>query len=219
MSLLRIDASLMPATSASRALGDLVEAEWVAAHPDSVVTRRNLVDSPVPADAWQNAVYAGFTPEEDRTEEQRAAVALATQLADELIDADALLFTVPLYNYGVSQHFKLWFDLAYTDPRINPGSTTLNGKPATLATVLGGNYDEGTPKAGWDHSTPYLTRLLEDVWGLDLRVVQRPFTLVGVNPALDQFADLAADLKSDAETKATQSGRELAELRGKADAA
>ncbi|NYF11835.1 MULTISPECIES: FMN-dependent NADH-azoreductase [unclassified Pseudoclavibacter] len=219
MSLLRIDASLMPATSASRALGDLVEAEWVAAHPDSVVTRRNLVDSPIPADAWQNAVYAGFTPEEDRTEEQRAAVALATQLADELIDADALLFTVPLYNYGVSQHFKLWFDLAYTDPRINPGSTTLNGKPATLATVLGGNYDEGTPKAGWDHSTPYLTRLLEDVWGLDLRVVQRPFTLVGVNPALDQFADLAADLKSDAETKATQSGRELAELRGKADAA
>ncbi|WP_371029780.1 FMN-dependent NADH-azoreductase [Pseudoclavibacter sp. JSM 162008] len=219
MSLLRIDASLMPATSASRALGDLVEAEWVAAHPDSVVTRRNLVDSPIPADAWQNAVYAGFTPEEDRTEEQRAAVALATQLADELIDADALLFTVPLYNYGVSQHFKLWFDLAYTDPRTNPGSTTLNGKPATLATVLGGNYDEGTPKAGWDHSTPYLTRLLEDVWGLDLRVVQRPFTLVGVNPALDQFADLAADLKSDAETKATQSGRELAELRGKADAA
>ncbi|GAB3298904.1 FMN-dependent NADH-azoreductase [Pseudoclavibacter terrae] len=219
MSLLRIDASLMPATSASRALGDLVEAEWVAAHPDSVVTRRNLVDSPIPADAWQNAVYAGFTPEEDRTEEQRAAVALATQLADELIEADALLFTVPLYNYGVSQHFKLWFDLAYTDPRTNPGSTTLNGKPATLATVLGGNYDEGTPKAGWDHSTPYLTRLLQDVWGLDLRVVQRPFTLVGVNPALDQFADLAADLKSDAETKATQSGRELAELRGKADAA
>ncbi|WP_271986198.1 FMN-dependent NADH-azoreductase [Pseudoclavibacter terrae] len=219
MSLLRIDASLMPATSASRALGDLVEAEWVAAHPDSVVTRRNLVDSPIPADAWQNAVYAGFTPEEDRTEEQRAAVALATQLADELIEADALLFTVPLYNYGVSQHFKLWFDLAYTDPRTNPGSTTLNGKPATLATVLGGNYDEGTPKAGWDHSTPYLTRLLQDVWGLDLRVVQRPFTLVGVNPALDQFADLAADLKSDAETKATQSGRELAELRGQADAA
>ncbi|WP_424466171.1 FMN-dependent NADH-azoreductase [Pseudoclavibacter helvolus] len=219
MSLLRIDASLLPATSASRALGDLVEAEWTQAHPDSVVTRRNLIESPIPADAWQNAVYAGFTPEEDRTEEQRAAVALAAQLADELIEAEALLFTVPLYNYGVSQHFKLWFDLAYTDPRTNPGSTTLAGKPATLATVLGGNYDEGTPKEGWDHSTPYLTRLLQDVWGLDLRVVQRPFTLVGVNPALDAFADLAADLKADAETKATESGRELAQLRGKADAA
>lgn len=210
MSLLRIDASLLPATSASRALGDLVEAEWTAAHPDSVVTHRNLIESPIPADAWQNAVYAGFTPEEDRTEEQRAAVALAAQLADELIEADALLFTVPLYNFGVSQHFKLWFDLAYTDPRTNN---------PLLATVLGGNYGEGTPKDGWDHSTPYLTRLLQDVWGLDLRVVQRPFTLVGVNPALDQFADLAAELKADAETKATESGRELAELRGKANAA
>lgn len=146
MSLLRIDASLLPATSASRALGDLVEAEWTAAHPDSVVTHRNLIESPIPADAWQNAVYAGFTPEEDRTEEQRAAVALAAQLADELIEADALLFTVPLYNFGVSQHFKLWFDLAYTDPRTNNTSTTLAGKPATLATVLGGNYGEGTPK-------------------------------------------------------------------------
>lgn len=219
MSLLRIDASLLPATSASRALGDLVEAEWTAAHPDSVVTHRNLIESPIPADAWQNAVYAGFTPEEDRTEGQRAAVALAAQLADELIEADALLFTVPLYNFGVSQHFKLWFDLAYTDPRTNNTSTTLAGKPATLATVLGGNYGEGTPKDGWDHSTPYLTRLLQDVWGLDLRVVQRPFTLVGVNPALDQFADLAAELKADAETKATESGRELAELRGKANAA
>lgn len=127
-----------------------------------------------------------------------------------MTNADALLFAVPLYNFGVSQHFKTWFDLALTDPRTGPGGTALSGVPATLVTVLGGNYSPGTPKEGWDHSTPWLRRMLAEVWGLKLNVVERPFTLVGVNPALDEFADLAATLKSDAEAAAERSGREMA---------
>ena len=43
----------------------------------------------------------------------------------------------------------------------------------------------GRPREGWDHSTGYLRRILRDVWGADLTVVEREFTLVGVNPALD----------------------------------
>ncbi|MFT4156460.1 MAG: hypothetical protein QM630_00805 [Microbacterium sp.] len=46
------------------------------------------------------------------------------------------------------------------------------------------------------------------------RVVQRPFTLVGVNPALDAFADTALELKEAAEHSARTYGRELAEHRG-----
>ncbi len=210
-SLFRLDASIFPATSASRELADLVEAEWTAAHPDSTVVRRDLPSDPVPATAWTDAVSGGFVEEAQRSDAQRAAIALATTFADELTAADALLFAVPLYNYGVSQHFKAWFDLTYTDPRTSPTGTALQGKPATLVTVLGGNYSPGTPKEGWDHSTPWLRRALADVWGLDLRVVQRPFTLVGVNPALDAFADTAAELKSDAEQHARRSGREIAD--------
>jgi FMN-dependent NADH-azoreductase len=48
-----------------------------------------------------------------------------------------------------------------------------------------------------------MRRILEDVWQLDLRVVEREFTLVGVNPALDSFADVAAELKAAAEREAT----------------
>jgi FMN-dependent NADH-azoreductase len=213
MTLFRLDASILPATSASRELGDLVEAEWTAAHPTSAVLRRDLSTEPTPATAWRDAVQGGFTPEADRTDAQREAIALARTYADELRSAEALLFTVPLYNYGVSQHFKTWFDLAYTVPGIDPQGTDLRGKPATLVTVLGGNYAEGTPKEGWDHSTAWLRRVLEDVWGLDLRIVHRPFTLVGVNPALDAFAEPAAQLKASAESAAVRSGRELAELR------
>ncbi len=57
--------------------------------------------------------------------------------------------------------------------------------------MRGGAYGAGTPREGWDHATPWMRRILEDVWGLDLRAVEEEFALVGVNPALDQFADLA----------------------------
>ncbi|MFN7103900.1 MAG: NAD(P)H-dependent oxidoreductase, partial [Pseudorhizobium sp.] len=108
MTLFRLDASIFPATSASRQLGDLVEAEWSAAHPSSTVVRRDVAADPIPATAWRNSVTSGFTPADQHTDGQREAVALRTLLADELIDAEALLFTVPLYNYGVSQHVKTW---------------------------------------------------------------------------------------------------------------
>ena len=62
--------------------------------------------------------------------------------------------------------------------------------------MRGGAYGAGTPRDGWDHSTGYLRRILADVWGAELTVVEREFTLVGVNPALDQFTELAAQLKT-----------------------
>ena len=48
-----------------------------------------------------------------------------------------------------------------------------------------------------------------DVWGADLTVVEREFTLVGVNPALDQFTDLAAQMKDAAHAAAREAGRVL----------
>ncbi|MCR5976675.1 flavodoxin family protein [Gordonia jinghuaiqii] len=214
MSLFRLDSSIFPSTSASRALGDLVEEQWVRAHPDSGVVRRDLGTDPIPTTAWADAVIAGTVSDADRTGPQREASALAAGIADQLVEAEALLFTVPLYNFGVSQHFKIWYDLAATDPRLGAAADDLSGKPAVLVTAQGGNYEPGTPREGWDHSTPWLRRVLEDVWGLDLRIVKRQFTLVGVNPALDAFADVAATMKNEAEVDARRLGRELARARG-----
>ncbi len=41
MSLFRLDASIMPATSASREIADVVEQRWVATHADPDVVRRH----------------------------------------------------------------------------------------------------------------------------------------------------------------------------------
>jgi len=211
MTLFRLDASIRTDGSTSRALGDIVETEWSAVHAGSEVTRRHVGTDPVPADSWANAVAASATPESDRTAAQVAAVALAAELTDELAGADALLFAVPLYNFGVSQHFKSYVDLVLTDPRMSPGAVPATaGKPAVLVTVQGGNYSAGTPREGWDHATAWMRRILEDVWQLDLDVVTREFTLVGVNPALDQFAELADELRVRAEEQAARHGRTLA---------
>ena len=208
MTLLRIDASVQGPASASSALADLALAEFLAARPDETVVRRHLGAEPLPSDAWAAAVGAGFTPDDQRSPEQTAALALAATLAAELADADAAVLALPLYNFGVSQHVKTWIDLALAGAP--HGTRLLDGTPTVLVTTRGGAYGPGTPREGWDHSTDYLRRILADVWGADLVVVEREFTLVGVNPALDEFAELATLMKKQSEEAAAAAGRDLA---------
>jgi FMN-dependent NADH-azoreductase len=211
MTLFRLDASIRVEGSASREIADIVEAEWLSVHPGDAVERRHIGVDVLPSDAWPRAVSAAYVPEADRTPEQKSAVALAAVLVDELLAADAVLLAVPLYNFGVSQHFKTWVDLVVTDPRAAAGGPgLLAGKKLVLCTVRGGAYGAGTPREGWDHSTSYLRRILGDVWGADLTVVEREFTLVGVNPALDAFKDEAASLHLGALASAREAGKALA---------
>ncbi len=207
MTLLRVDASIQGPRSASSALADLVLAEFSAARPDEEVVARHLGEHPLPSEAWSLAIGGSFTPEADRTPEQRDALELATTIAAELRDADAAVLALPLYNFGVSQHVKVWIDLALAGAEL--GSRLLEGTPVVLVTTRGGAYGPGTPREGWDHSTDYLRRILADVWGADLTVIEREFTLVGVNPALDEFTELAGQLKQAAEDAATHAGKTL----------
>jgi FMN-dependent NADH-azoreductase len=210
VTLFRLDASIRVDGSASREIADIVEQEWLDAHPGDAIERRHLGTEPLPADAWALGVSATSTPEDQRSPQQQAAVALSAALVDELLAADAVLLAVPLYNWGVSQHVKTWIDLVILDPRARAGGPPLlGGKPVVLATVRGGAYGPGTPRAGWDHSTDYLVRILRDVWEADLTVVEREFTLVGVVPALDQFTEQAADLHSQALEQAREAGKAL----------
>lgn len=213
MTLFRLDASIFPSQSVSRELADIIEGEWAEAHSDEHVIRRSIGSNPIPATVWADAVVGQQLPPEARSAEQQAAVELAAALADELLSADELLFAVPLYNYGVSQHMKTWFDVLYTDPRITEGGPSLLDRVAILVTVSGGNYGPGTPKEGWDHSTAWLQRILVDIFGLDLTTVERRFTLVGVNPALDRFKDVADEMRVEAVRQAEREGLTFARRR------
>lgn len=203
MSLFRLDASIFPGTSASAEIADVVESEWAATHPGQPVVRRHLGTDPLPADAWGLATAGGFTPEPDRTPAQRDALALAAILASELAAADAVLLAVPLYNYGVSQHFKAWADMVVAGVGLLP---ILKDTPTVLVTVRGGGYG----REGWDHSTPYLTRVLADMWQAELTVIERELTVAATTPGMEGLRDLAAQLHTDALDAARHTGRALA---------
>ncbi|GGK74255.1 FMN-dependent NADH-azoreductase [Mangrovihabitans endophyticus] len=211
MSLFRLDTSILGTRSTTGTLADLVEQEWRAAAPDTPVARRHLGADPLPSTAWATAVATAFVPPDRHTPEQREAVALAATLTDELVAADAMIFAAPLYNFGVSQHLKTWVDVVFTDPRMAPGADRiLAGKPAVLVTARGGAYGPGMPRDGWDHAIGWMRRIFSDVWGLDLSVVERELTLVGIDPALAPLAEKAERIRSAAEDQARAAGRRLA---------
>jgi FMN-dependent NADH-azoreductase len=212
MTLFRLDASIRHEGSVSREVADTVQRSWLEQHPHDTVVHRDLTVSPLPADTWLTAAAGRFLPEEDQTPEHRAALALSALLADEILNADALLIATPLYNFGISQHLKTWIDLLAIDSRIVPGPEPLAGKPVTLVIARGGGYGQGTPRAGWDHATPYLEQTFGSQFGGDVTVVAAELTLADVNPQMAELRGLAAESKTKAHELAAETGRAHAEL-------
>src|SRR5688572_3752424 len=190
--LYRLDASIRTEGSVTRSLADAFQSAAGDAFPEFI--HREVGTAPLPAPAWRDAITSMWTPPNQLTAEQGDARVLATKLADELLAADVLLFAIPLYNFGVAHHAKAWIDLVVSDPRFAPGPTRpLEGRPGYLMTARGGGYGPGTPRHGWDHSTPYLQRILKDQWGLDLTSVEVELTLADVTPAMEALRPLAGE--------------------------
>ena len=211
MKFFRLDASLRTDGSVSRRLADAVEQQWLHHHPKATVIRRDVGQHPLPP-LWRAAVSLMMSdPNAEKTPEQQAAVHLAAELVDELLEADAYVFAVPIYNWGVPQHVKHWIDMIMTDPRTRvPDGQLLAGRPGVVVEARGGGYAQGTPREGWDHVTPYLSHILGDLWGLDLSFARAELTMADVNPAMEHLRDLAADQLEAAHTTAADHGAEVA---------
>jgi len=111
----------------------------------------------------------------------------------------------------VPQHLKTWIDLLITDPRLGPGTAPLTGRPLALVIARGGGYGPGTPRAGWDHATPYLEQIFGAVLGADLTLVEAELTLAAVTPAMASLVPQAEQLRVRARELAAETGRALAE--------
>jgi FMN-dependent NADH-azoreductase len=210
MSLFRLDTSLRVGGSVSREIADTAESAWLAEHPGGLVVRRDLGTDPLLVTDWMDAVAGSAAPVADRTDRQVAAADLAARLADELLDADAVLVATALYNFGVPAQLKTWVDLLITDPRFTPGGEQpLAGRPGVLIVARGGGYGPGTPREGWDHATPWVQRILADVFGLDLQLVEAELTMAPVVPAMEALRDLAEQSRRDAHLAADTHGRAL----------
>jgi FMN-dependent NADH-azoreductase len=209
MSLFRLDTSLRTEGSIGREVADTAESAWLAEHPGGLVVRRDLGTDPLLVTDWMDAVAGSQAG--DRTDRQVAAANLAASLADELLAADAVIVSTALYNFGVPAQLKTWVDLLITDPRFSPAAEQpLAGRPGILVVARGGGYGPGSPREGWDHATPWVQRILADVFGLDLKLVEAELTMAPHVPAMESLRDLAEQSRQDAHTAADAHGRALA---------
>jgi FMN-dependent NADH-azoreductase len=192
MIILRIDSSIRREGSVSRELTDAAQRAWLDTEPAAEVVGHDFGARPLPAETGPLAAAAGSLPRHRRTPAMRAARATATRLADEALAAGAMVIGAPMYNFGIPAALKSWIDVLITDPRFDPRHTpvgsALRGVPVALLVACGGGYGPGTPRAGWDHATPYLRRIFADVFGAALTVVVAELTALP-DPALRSLAE------------------------------
>ena len=173
---LHIDASARADQSVTRELS----AEILRQLNADTVIRRDLV-APLPAiDAtW---IGANFTPDADRSDDQKAILALSDELLAELEQADTIVIGAPMYNFSITTSLKTWIDqiaragrsFRYTEA--GPEGL-LTGKRAIVAIATG-----GTPVgADYDFVTGYLRHILGFVGITDVTVIAADQILAGLD--------------------------------------
>lgn len=103
--LLHLDASPRGERSKSRQLGAEFVARWRAAHANARVVTRDIGREPPPfvTEAW---VEGAFAPADSQSYEARQAIAVSNTYVDELLAADQLLVTTPMYNLSRSPPYS-----------------------------------------------------------------------------------------------------------------
>jgi FMN-dependent NADH-azoreductase len=161
--LLRIDSSSRSAGSHSRNLGDTLEAHWLGRYPGSTIVRRDLAANPV-RHITDLTITGFYTPVDQHSPDIQMDVALSDALIAELMAADALLVTAPMYNFSIPSALKAWIDhivrINHTFSYDGTAFTGLvTGKPVYLACAYGaGGYNAG-PLAAYDLLKNYLSLL------------------------------------------------------------
>lgn len=196
MKILQINASARSEGASSTRVANAVVERLRAAHPDSVLTVRDLAKEPVPVlDSAELAAL--FTPAERRSPEQAASVAARDAVIAEVQQADAIVLGVPMYNFGNPVQLKAWIDaiaragVTFRYTASGPEGL-LKGKTAYVALARGGRY-RGTPA---DAQTPYLKTVLGFLGITDVRFIYAEGLNMGEEAARQGFAEAEADLET-----------------------
>jgi FMN-dependent NADH-azoreductase len=161
--LLHIDSSPRGDYSASRKLTAEFVASWRKENPGGEVIRRDLYATGLPP-VTMEWIAAAYTPEEQRSAEQRHALKLSDELIAELLCADQYVIGVPMFNFSIPAVLKLYIDqIARVGKTFTYGSDGVKGlleaKQAYVLAAYGGVYGAGSPFAAMNFVEPYLQRL------------------------------------------------------------
>jgi len=151
-----------------------VATEFVEKIEDAKVTVRELWRNPPP---HIDPVYiqAVFTPEDQRTPEQRKTLALSDELIAELKAADVLVIATGMINFGIHSTLKSWIDhvtrvgLTFKYTESGPVGFLTETK-TVLVMATGGVYSIG-PVAAMNHLEPHLRTTLGFVGLKDIETI------------------------------------------------
>lgn len=169
LNILRLDASARKTGSVSRQLTDRF-IDQLAERRDVHVNIRDLSETlPLINEDW---IGANFTPENDRSEEQRAHLDLSDQLVGEIEAADLLVIGTPIYNFSVPAALKAWIDLiaraGKTFRYTESGPIGLLENKRAVILLASGGTGVGSEI---DFATPYLKHVLGFVGIKDVHVI------------------------------------------------
>lgn len=158
--LLYIDASPRGARSHSRTVGQKFLAAWRAAHPGAVVLAHDVSREPPPfvSEAWVEGAYA---PADQQSPAARAAIGVSNRYVDELLAADQIVITTPIYNLSIPAALKAWIDqIVRVGRTFNIGASgyegLVRGKRVIVIVASGGDFRPGSPAAAYNFAEPYL---------------------------------------------------------------
>lgn len=185
--LLRIDSSSRHDGSWSRRFGDDLSQHLA---PSRTITR-DLAKMPVPHVSVAT-IGAFFSDPATYGAADRQATALSDELIAEIMAADDILITVPMYNFGVPSALKAWLDQIVRIGRTfsfdgqNFGGL-VTGKRAFVVIAYGAAGYAGDFRAA-DFVAPYLTFVLNFIGIADATVIP----LEGINMGQGEAAEAAA---------------------------
>jgi FMN-dependent NADH-azoreductase len=173
--LLHIEVSPRSARSHSRTVSRDFLSAWQASHPAGRVVTRDLVATPPPfvSEAW---VVGAFAPADVQTDASREAITYSEGSVTELLAADEILISTPMYNLNVPAALKAWIDqIVRVGKTFGKGPNglegLLKGKKARVVVASGSDFRPGTPAAGYDFLTPYLRGILGFIGISDIEFV------------------------------------------------
>ncbi|PHK07687.1 FMN-dependent NADH-azoreductase [Nostoc linckia z13] len=173
--ILHISSSPHGENSVSKKLGKSIAGQLQQANDGAVVKLTDLGENPFPhLDA--KLVQAIRTKPEDLTEEQKEILQGSDAAIKDIMNADAIVISIPFFNFGIPSVIKAWLDhVVRAGVTFRYGENgpvgLVTGKKVYLAVASGGVYSDG-PMQAYDHAVPYLKSVLGFIGITDVSVVR-----------------------------------------------
>jgi FMN-dependent NADH-azoreductase len=173
--LLKIDVSPRGEHSISRKLGNRFATEWQSNHVGGEIITRDLATTRIPfLDlTW---IAGAFTAPDQHSDEHKASLKISDDFIEELLRADEIVISTPMYNFSTPAVLKAWIDhivrhgktFAYSP---DGPKGLLSNKKLTILIASGSDFAAGSPYESWNFEGPYFQKIFSFIGITDITIV------------------------------------------------